>query len=127
MNGKRYLLDTNAIIQLLAGNAPIRTLVEEADFLAVSVICQLEFLAYPGLTDDEAQAFAELLTQFEVFDLMASDTELIRETLAFRTGSGLKLPDAIIAATALVNGCEIVSNDAHFRRQTRVAVRTYPS
>ena len=38
MNGKRYLLDTNAVIQLLAGNPSLRKMVEDSDFLAISVI-----------------------------------------------------------------------------------------
>ena len=38
MNGKRYLLDTNAIIQLLAGNPSLIKTVEDSDFLAISVI-----------------------------------------------------------------------------------------
>ena len=37
MNGKRYLLDTNAVIQLLAGNPSLRKMVEDSDFLAISV------------------------------------------------------------------------------------------
>ena len=37
MNGKRYLLDTNTVIQLLAGNPSLRKMVEDSDFLAISV------------------------------------------------------------------------------------------
>ena len=32
MNGKRYLLDTNAIVQLLAGNKELAGIVRGADF-----------------------------------------------------------------------------------------------
>ena len=125
MNGKRYLLDTNAVIQLLAGNSSIRRIVEESDFLAISVISKLEFLSYPDLTDDEELAFSELLSDLTVFDLMSSDTALIREAVAMRIDGRLKLPDAVIAATALVNGCEVITNDAHFVHQTLVGVQTY--
>ena len=41
MNGKRYLLDTNAVIQLLAGNPSLIKMVEDSDFLAISVISKL--------------------------------------------------------------------------------------
>ena len=54
MNGKRYLLDTNAVI--LAGNSSLRKMVEDSDFLAISVISKLEFLSYPDLTEDEKSA-----------------------------------------------------------------------
>ena len=114
MNGKRYLLDTNAVIQLLAGNPSLIKMVEDSDFLAISVISKLEFLSYPDLTEDEKNAFSELLEDLTVFDLMASDSALIQEAVAMRIDGGLKLPDAVIAATALVNDCEVITNDAHF-------------
>ena len=125
MNGKRYLLDTNAVIQLLAGNPSLHKMVEDSDFLAISVISKLEFLSYPDLTEDEKNAFSELLEDLTVFDLMASDSALMQEAVAMRIDGGLKLPDAVIAATALVNGCEVIANDAHFAQQKRVQARTY--
>ena len=125
MNGKRYLLDTNAVIQLLAGNQSLIKMVEDSDFLAISVISKLEFLSYPDLTEDEKNAFSELLEELTVFDLMASDSALMQEAVAMRIDGGLKLPDAVIAATALVNGCEVITNDAHFAHQKRVQARTY--
>ena len=125
MNGKRYLLDTNAVIQLLAGNPSLIKMVEDSDFLAISVISKLEFLSYPDLTEDEKNAFSELLADLTVFDLMASDSALMQEAVAMRIDGGLKLPDAVIAATALVNGCEVITNDAHFAHQKRVQARTY--
>ena len=125
MNGKRYLLDTNAVIQLLAGNSSLIKMVEDSDFLAISVISKLEFLSYPDLTEDEKNAFSELLEDLTVFDLTASDFALMQEAVAIRIDGGLKLPDAVIAATALVNGCEIITNDAHFAHQKRVQARTY--
>ena len=125
MNGKRYLLDTNAVIQLLAGNPSLIKMVEDSDFLAISVISKLEFLSYPDLNEDEKNAFSELLEDLTVFDLMASDFALMQEAVAMRIDGGLKLPDAVIAATALVNGCEVITNDAHFAHQKRVQARTY--
>lgn len=47
MIGERLLLDTNAIIQLLAGNAELIAIVEKAHFISTSVICELEFLSFP--------------------------------------------------------------------------------
>ena len=125
MNGKRYLLDTNAVIQLLAGNLSLIKMVEGSDFLAISVISKLEFLSYPDLTEDEKNAFSELLEDLTVFDLTASDDALMQEAVAMRIDGGLKLPDAVIAATALVNHCEVITNDAHFAHQKRVQARTY--
>ena len=125
MSGKRYLLDTNAIIQLLLGNPVLLAIVAEADFLATSVICKLEFLSYSKLDETSRVAFLEFLSRIIVYDVANADAALARETVKMRMTRSLKLPDAIIAATALVNDCEIVTNDAHFQKQSRVAVKTY--
>jgi tRNA(fMet)-specific endonuclease VapC len=47
----RYLLDTNAIVALLKGNAQLGQLLRDADWIGISVISQIEFLAFSGLTD----------------------------------------------------------------------------
>ena len=125
MSGKRYLLDTNAIIQLLLGNPVLLAIVAEADFLATSVICKLEFLSYSKLDETSRVAFLEFLSRIILYDVANADAALARETVKMRMTCSLKLPDAIIAATALVNDCEIVTNDAHFQKQSRVAVKTY--
>jgi predicted nucleic acid-binding protein len=38
----------------------------------------------------------------------------VNETIALSRSSKLKLPDAIIGATAIVYGAEVVTNDPHF-------------
>ena len=98
MNGKRYLLDTNAFIQLLSGNGSVRTIIDDADFLSTSVICQAEFLAYPKLDPETRNAFLQFLSRIHVYDVLSSDDALMRETVSMRVESGLKLPDAFIAA-----------------------------
>lgn len=49
MNGRRYFLDTNAIVQVLAGNRELLALLSDAEYVATSIICELEFLT-PILT-----------------------------------------------------------------------------
>lgn len=125
MNGKRYLLDTNAIIQLLSHNPHLEAIIADADFIATSVICQMEFLAFPNLSANDKNLFLSFISRVTVYDVMSNDAALTRETVSMRTHFGLKLPDAIIAATALVNNCEIVSADGHFRKQNRVGIMPY--
>ncbi len=48
MNGKRFLLDTNAIVSLLEGNTALVECVEEAEWVGISIISKIEFLAFPG-------------------------------------------------------------------------------
>lgn len=48
--GNRYLLDTNAVIALLAGNQGLTNMLASAQWIGVSVISKLEFLAFCILT-----------------------------------------------------------------------------
>jgi len=50
MSGERYLLDTNAIVALLQGNSQLIQLLQNADWIGISVISKIEFLAFTGLT-----------------------------------------------------------------------------
>ena len=51
MSGKRrFLLDTNAVVSLLAGNRELAIQLESAEFVGISVISYLEFLAFDGLS-----------------------------------------------------------------------------
>ena len=53
MNGRRYFLDTNAIVQLLSGNPSILETISEAEYIATSVICEVEFFSFSGLTEED--------------------------------------------------------------------------
>ena len=57
MPGKRYLLDTNALIALLQGNRELVALTQSADWLGVSVISVLEFLGFDGLAEQDRLLF----------------------------------------------------------------------
>lgn len=61
MNGNRYLLDTNAIIALLQKDASLIKLLQSADWVGISVISQLEFLAFSGLSEADKQLFQQFL------------------------------------------------------------------
>lgn len=112
----RLLLDTNAIIQLLAGNAELLKLVSQAEFVATSIICELEFLSFQGLSGEDAALYQAFRSRVRVFGLPENDPQLERSICAVRFNSGLKLPDAIIAGTAIVNDCVIVTADRHFEK-----------
>ena len=46
MSGKRrFLLDTNAVVSLLAGNRELAVQLESAEYVGISIISYLEFLA----------------------------------------------------------------------------------
>jgi predicted nucleic acid-binding protein len=111
MSGNRFVLDTNAVIQLLKGNEQVLQAIQKADFLAISIITQLEFFAFPLISDHDQVLFNRFLERIDVVDLSARNTALIEQITALRTQIKLKLPDAIIAATALNNQATLLTAD----------------
>ena len=112
MRGKRYLFDTNALVALLQGHTGLLALTQEADWLGVSVINVLEFLGFNGLSDTDRTLFLELVSRIEVVDLSYTDQTLIESIINLRQGRAIKLPDAIILASAASQDATLVTRDA---------------
>jgi len=114
MNGnRRFILDTNAIISLLSGNLDLAKNLDNADYVGISIISYFEFLVFDGLTENELACFNEFCEKVEVVPLNNENKQLVSQVMNFRKHR-LKLPDAIIAATATVNDAVLITNDSHF-------------
>ena len=111
MSGKRHLLDTNAIIALLKGNTQLVNCLNQADWIGISIISQLEFLAFANLSDTDKDAFDRFLQRIEVVGLETHHTVLLERIVELRQQYRLKLPDAIIAATAVYSEAILVTAD----------------
>jgi tRNA(fMet)-specific endonuclease VapC len=111
MNGKRYLLDTNAIVALLQGSPTLVALLQNAEWVGISVISQIEFLAFSGLSESDSDLFKKFLKRVEVIDLAGSNNLLIEEIIQIRLQYRVKLPDAIIVSTALQVEASLVTAD----------------
>jgi tRNA(fMet)-specific endonuclease VapC len=122
MSGKRYLLDTNAISALLQGSSQLVSLLQEADWVGISVISQLELLAFSGLSQDDRQIFDQFLQRADVIDLTTSNTALIEKIIQIRQDFRLKLPDAIIAATALQSTASLITADREFAKISKLTI-----
>ena len=116
MSGERYLLDTNAVIQLLKGNSDISFLLGNADSIALSIIAEMEYFSFLGLTDHDAGLYRVFKSRVRVFDVPADDEIFTRMVVMARQKYGLKLPDAIIAATARKNDLTLLTADDHFKK-----------
>ena len=125
MSGNRYVLDTNAIVALLQGNAQLIQLIQNADWIGISVISQIEFLVFSGLTQSDRQLFQQFLQRVWVIDLTAIDTMLIEKIIEVRQQYRLKLPDAVIAAMAIQNSATLVSADQEFTKVTLLTVTNW--
>ena len=115
-NGKirlKLLLDTNAIVDFLKQkNDPLDlySLILQNECF-VSVIVKLELLKYPEITPGEEYAITEFLRFVPVIPL---NEAIENENIALSRATKLKLPDAIIGATAIVYDAKVVTRDPHF-------------
>ncbi len=118
MSGNRYALDTNAIVALLQGNAQLTQLLQNASWIGVSVISQIEFMVFSGLSQADLQIFQQFLERVEIIGLEANDRALIEKIIDIRQQYRLKLPDAVIAAMAIQNSASLVTADQEFAKVT---------
>ena len=111
MNGKRYFFDTNTIIALLKGNQEILSLACQADFIAISVISRLEFFSFSSLSEEDKALFNQFVSRVTVVDLTMNNPVLLDMISDIRINSTLKLPDAIVAASAKLVNAILVTAD----------------
>ena len=107
MNGK-YLLDTNAIINLLKDeNADFNFKDKKGGFF-VSIITEIELLSFKDLTAEDENSIKKLLPGSCIINI----NKIIKDkTIELRKNKDIKLPDAIICATAIVNSLTLVTDD----------------
>lgn len=132
MNGtnRRYLFDTNAVIALFRGNVFLQNLAHEAEWMGVSIITQLEFLSFPGLTESDELLFRRFAERVDIVNLDAQRLDLVSVIIQLRKASKLKLPDAIIASSALTHSATLVTTDQDLLRAAQhisdLAVLEFP-
>ena len=120
----RYLLDTNALVSLLAGNRLLAQKLESSSFVGISIISYLEFLAFDGLSERDRNCFSQFCERIEVVPLNLDEQPLLMETLTLRSTHRLKLPDAIIGAAALHRNAVLITNDSHFHNIPQLTVQS---
>jgi predicted nucleic acid-binding protein len=89
------LLDTNVLIDYLNGLPQARTELAHYDTMAISIISWMEVMA--GVDAGNDAATRRFLSGFSVLDV---DQQIAERAVAIRKARRLKLPDAIIGATA---------------------------
>lgn len=99
------VLDTNAVLYFLAGR--LAEPLPQAEFY-VSVITEIELLSYPLLKPEDEIAIREFLDDVTIIDLT---TQIKKSAINFRRSYKLKLPDALIVATAHCLKAKLFTND----------------
>ena len=113
MNGNVFLADTNAILYLLNGNSCMKQYVK-SNFL-VSIISEMELLGYSSISQEESDIIRNVLSLCKIENI---STDIKEKTIELRKLFKIKLPDAIIASTAIINSVPLLSADIIFSKIT---------
>jgi predicted nucleic acid-binding protein len=123
-DGSRVAVDSAPLIYFLEDHrtlaprfAPLFEAEAAGDIeIAVSAIAVAEVLAGPLKAGNEALA-SRYRRALEAWQIVPVDAELATMAARLRAAYGLRLPDAIHAATAISAGCEaLVTHDRDFAR-----------
>jgi len=69
MSGERFLLDTNAIVCLLRGDQALHQRLRRAEWVGISILSQIEFLAFPNLSANDRNIFQHFADSVDVVGL----------------------------------------------------------
>ena len=111
MNGVRVVCDTNPIIYLLDGNKDIARLLDNKQ-IYLSVLTELELFGKPNLSVQDNKIIGVLLDECFVIDINQEIKHIYRE---IKQKHIIKLPDAIIAATAIYLDIPLLTFDKGFK------------
>jgi predicted nucleic acid-binding protein len=104
------LVDTNVALYLLGGR--MASPLPDGSY-GISVVTEMELLAWPSLTEPEERKVRGFLAAVTICDLTAS---IRARAVELRKQHNLKLPDAVVCATAMEFGVELWTNDAGLGR-----------
>jgi len=112
MTGKGQVFDSNILIYHINGQLDIdmeRILLNCFNYPAyISTITAMEVLSWPGHTDETILSTTAFLT---IFDEVSITSAIKNFAIEIRRNYRLKLPDAIIAATALDLGVPLITRN----------------
>jgi predicted nucleic acid-binding protein len=119
----RYLTDTNTVIDYLARRIPAKGM----DFMNnvvngipnISIITKIEVLGF-NTTSEHSLLLTSFMNDASVLDLTSEVADL---TIQVRRAHKTKLPDAIIAATAIAHGMKLITrNISDFKNIERLEI-----
>ncbi len=106
-----FLADTNFFIYVQEGKDVVLPFLDY-DF-AISFISEVELLGFKGITAQEQLLLQQLINDCLYLDWNAHIKE---QTIELRKQYRIKLPDAIIAATAITYDIPLITSDKGFEK-----------
>lgn len=113
-----YLLDTNILVYYLQGIKKVDSFFEIGINTIISIISTIELL---GKKDLESKEILKLRDFLDTFIIVNLDFEIADKAAILRR-EGIKMGDAIIAATAWHFEAYLVTHDIAFRKIKKIKV-----
>ena len=113
------LLDTNVLVYHVAGDPAATRFLDETiarRSFCLSTLTVIEFLGWHGHTDDEFVKCKELIELATIFPI---SKEVADKAIELRRAKRIKLADAVIASTALINNLKLVTGNVRDLRGIR--------
>lgn len=116
----QYLIDSSSVAKYLQGiytdevNTFLDGVFVESDFFAISFITKIELLSYnPQTSNPEIVLYKQKVQDFiDSVPMILVNNNIIKEAVRIRKTTRIKLPDAIIGATALDRNLTLISSNA---------------
>ncbi len=106
--GKKYLIDTNVVLDFMGDKMPYKAqqFISKVidDLPRISVINKIELLGFTRVD----KSLIDFVNCSLVYNL---NDEIVDQVILIRKQNKIKLPDAIIAATALIYDLEIITRN----------------
>ena len=105
----QYIIDTNSAIDYLGDKLPetIATLIDNS-VKQISVISRVELLGWQNASLEHLQVLNDFINSSIVITF---EEEIILKTIELRRTHTIKIPDAIIAATAIVHNATLITRN----------------
>lgn len=111
MEQQKYLIDTNVVIDYLGKKLPLTRVAFMNNIIDavpnISVITKIELLGF-NAPDEHYQTLTDFINDSVVLNLVPS---VIDKSIEIRKAYKTKLPDTIIAATALVSNLILITRN----------------
>ncbi len=111
MNGINFLADTNFIIYLNEGNPLVEPFLDY-DF-GVSFVTEIELLGAFSISKTKKSQLNDILEDCTIFEMNA---QIKKTCIKIRQEYKMKIPDAIIASTAMVYKIPLITSDRDFEK-----------
>jgi len=110
MSGTNALLDSNVFIYISQKQLDFEKLLEHHDSFYTSVISKMEVLGYNFDNHEEKEIVENLFKEIEIAYL---NEDIVNKVIEIRKKKKIKLPDAIVYATASINELDLITRNVN--------------